>query len=417
MGALAILMMLLGAAPAAAQVGSTIDIPTNQRVTLQTPVARLDQASAPKKLWSRWLKGSTHDLYVQVYRFTVTPGQKYTLYGHFKPDGVYRNFYAVGDNPLTDVDYSFGKSGNYTKTFVALAQQPWKENCETVSRRYNLTIAPDSQHPYLYILATSQSPGESIGVKLQSPADSDEDVSGNTNDPACAARKGSTWGQLWRAPFLLQLDPSESAAPAPGATTSRVMDEGDGLPLNQKITLETPATRVEQASAPKKLWSRWAKGQGGDVYISVHHFTLNPGDRYTLYAWFTPDGTYRNLYLSGDNPLTDVDYSFGRSGSYNKGWVVLNQQPWKEACEEVTRRENFSVSPDSNQNHFYLIVLSKTPSQKMSVMMKSPADSDEDVAKSVSDPACAARKGNTWGRLWSYPVLLQLDPSETGGAR
>lgn len=414
MTAVLLLAILLSAGVSAAQVAPAADLPLNQQVTLQTSSERLTAAAAPKKLWSRWGKGYP-EVYVAIYRFTVTPGQKYTLYGHFRPDGIYRNFYVVGDNPLTDVDYSYGKSSGYTTMFVALGQQPGKENCAAVTRRYNLTIAPDSEHSYLYLLVTSKTPREALAVTLKTPADADESVSRDTSDPACAARKGSTWGTLWPQPFLLKLDPSEKAEPKP-PTTSRT-DTGGGLPLNEKLRLETPATAVERASVPKKLWSRWASGEAGSgqAYISVHHFVLNPGERYTLYAWFRPDGVYRNLYLSGDNPLTDVDHSFGKSGSYNKGWVVLNQQPWKEACEEVTRRENFSVSPDSTQKNFYLIVTSKTPSQAIHVMMKSPADPEGDVTGNTTDPACAARKGNTWGRKWTNPVLLQLDPSETGG--
>lgn len=414
MGALVRLFILLWAAPVAAQTFTAVDIPNNQQVAVQTSANRVDQASTPKKLWSRWVRGNGPDVYVGIYRFTVAAGQKYTLYGHFRPDGIYRNFYVVGENPLTDVDYSYGKSSGYTTNFVALNQQPWKETCQTVTRRYNLTIAPDSEHNHLYLVVMSKTPSEHLQVALRSPADTDDDVARNTSDPACAARKGSTWGTLWPQPFLLKLDPSETNAPAPAATTSRVTDDESGLPLNQKVRLETPMTRVEQASAPKKLWSRWAKSEGAEVYISVHHFVVNPGERYTLYVWFKPDGVYRNLYVAGDNPLTSVDYSFGKSGSYNKGWVVLNQQPWKEACAEVTRRENFTISPDSDHRHFYLIVTSKTPAQAIHVMLKSPADPDDAVSRDVNDPACAARKGNTWGRLWSYPVLLQRDPSETG---
>jgi len=399
-----------------AQVAST-ELAVNQSAVLETSADPIQQAGAPKKLWSRWGKGESLSgpAYISVYRVTVTPGQRYTLYAWFKPDGIHRNIYVSGDNPLTDYDSSFGKSGSYTKGWVILNQQPSREACDELTKRENFTIAPDSTSNQLYLVVTSRTPRQSVRVQLRTPADPDADVNGNTSDPACAARKGNTWGRLWTYPVLLQLDPSEGPAPPPATTTTKV-DEGPALPLNQKLRLDTPSDALQQAGTPKKLWSRWAKGEAGSgpVYISVHSFVLNPGESYTLYAWFKPDGVYRNLYLSGDNPLTDVDYSFGKSGSYNKGWVVLNQQPWKEACEEVTRRENFSVAPDSTSRRFYLIVTSKTPSQAIHVMMKSPADSDEDVTRSTNDPACAARKGSTWGRRWSYPVLLQLDPSETG---
>jgi len=400
-----------------AQVMSSAELAVNQSAVLETPADPIQQAGVPKKLWSRWGKGESMSgpAYVSVYRFTVTPGQRYTLYAWFKPDGVHRNIYVSGDNPLTDVDYSFGKSGSYTKGWVILSQQPGRETCGEITRRENFSIAPDSTSTQLYLVVTSRTPSQSVRVQLRTPADADGDVNSNTSDPACAARKGNTWGRLWTYPVLLQLDPSETAAPAPAATTSKV-DQAPSLPLNQRLRLDTPGTAVQQASTPKKLWSRWVRGEAGSgpLFVSVHAFVLNPGESYTLYAWFRPDGVYRNLYVTGDNPMTDVDWTFGKSGNYTKGWVVVNQQPGKQPCEEWTYRENFSVSPDSTSQRFYLIVTSRTPSQAIHVMMKSPPDSDEDVTRSTNDPACPARKGNTWGRRWQSPVLLQLDPSETG---
>lgn len=413
-----VLSVLLAGSRASAQVPAATELPVNQSAVLETPGDPIQQAGAPKKLWARWGKGESMSgpAYISVYRFTVTPGQRYTLYAWFKPDGVHRNIYVSGDNPLTDVDYSFGKSGSYTKGWVILNQQPARETCSEITKRESFSIAPDSTSSQLYLVVTSRTPGQSVRVQLRTPADADADVNSNTNDPACAARKGNTWGRLWTYPVLLQLDPSESATPPPATTSRTTVDQGPSLPLNQKLRLDTPGTATQQAGTPKKLWSRWARGEGGSgpVYISVHSFVLNPGESYTLYAWFKPDGVYRNLYVTGDNPMTDVDWTFGKSGSYTKGWVVVNQQPGKEACEERTYRENFSVSPDSTSQRFYLIVTSKTPSQAIHVMMKSPADSDEDVTRSTNDPACPARKGSTWGRRWSSPVLLQLDPSETG---
>ncbi len=412
------LLTVLATGRASAQVFSSAELALNQSAVLETSAEPIQQAGAPKKLWSRWGKGESMSgpAYISVYRFTVTPGQRYTLYAWFKPDGIHRNIYVSGDNPLTDYDASFGKSGSYTKGWVILNQQPSRESCDELTKRENFTIATDSTSNQLYLVVTSRTPRQSVRVQLRTPADADADVNSNTQDPACAARKGNTWGCLWTYPVLLQLDPSESAAPPPATTSSRTVDQGPSLPLNQKLRLDTPGAATQQAGTPKKLWSRWAKGEGGSgpVYISVHSFVLNPGEAYTLYAWFKPDGVYRNLYVTGDNPMTDVDWTFGKSGSYTKGWVVVNQQPGKEACEERTYRENFTVSPDSTSQRFYLIVTSKTPSQAIHVMMKSPADTDEDVTRSTNDPACSARKGSTWGRRWSYPVLLQLDPSETG---
>ena len=408
-------VLLLTSTLAAAQAGPATDLRLNEAAVLQTSADPVQKGVGPKKLWARWLAGealSSPQVFAKVYAIDVQPGQRYTLYAWFKPDGVYRNLYVAGDNPLTDVDYSFGKSGN--RGWVELAQQPSKESCNEVTRRENFTVAPDSTSTRLYLIVVSRTPGQTVRAQLRTPADGDADVNGNTQDPACAARKGNTWGRLWSSPLILQLDPSESAAPKPAATSTRRTDEAPSLPLNQKLRLDTPAEAVQQASTPKKLWTRWVKGEaaGGPLFVSVHSFVLEPGASYTLYVWFRPDGVYRNLYVTGDNPLTDVEATFGKSG--NRGWVVVNQQPAKEACEERTYRENFSISPESTSRRFYLIVTSKTPAQAIHVLMKSPADSDEDVTRNTSDPACPARKGNTWGRRWSSPVLLQLDPSETG---
>ncbi|MGE0447830.1 MAG: hypothetical protein AB7P99_21585 [Vicinamibacterales bacterium] len=403
---------------ASAQTPAAAELAVNQQAVVETSGDPIQQAGAPKKLWARWGKGESMSgpAYISVYRFTVTPGQRYTLYAWFKPDGVHRNIYVSGDNPLTDHEASFGKDGSYTKGWVILNQQPGRETCNEITKRENFTISTDSTSSQLYLVVTSRTPRQSVRVQLRTPADPDADVNGNTNDPACAARKGNTWGRLWTYPVLLQLDPSEKDAPAAAATSSRRTDDAPSLPLNQKLRLDTPADPVQQAGTPKKLWSRWVKGEsaGGPLFVSVHSFVLDPGASYTLYAWFKPDGVYRNLYVTGDNPMTDVDWTFGKSGNYTKGWVVVNQQPGKEACEERTYRENFSVSPDSTSRRFYLIVTSKTPSQAIHVMLKSPPDSDEDVTRNTNDPACPPRKGSTWGRRWPSPVLLQLDPSETG---
>lgn len=403
---------------ASAQVPPAAEVAVNQVATLETSADPVQQAAVPKKLWSRWGKGESLSgpAYVSVYRFTVTPGQRYTLYAWFKPDGVQRNIYVSGDNPLTDFDSSFGKDGSYTKGWVILNQQPGRETCQELTKRENFAISTDSTSSQLYLVVTSRTPRQSVRVQLRTPPDSDADVAANTNDPACAARKGNTWGRVWTYPVLLQLDPSEKAVPAAAPPAVSKADQAPSLPLNQKLRLETSGTAVQQAGTPKKLWTKWVRGEAGSgpLFISVHSFVLNPGESYTLYAWFKPDGVYRNLYVTGENPMTDVDYAYGKSEGYTKGWVVVNQQPAREACEERTYRENFRVAPDSTSQRFYLIVTSKTPAQAIHVMMKSPADSDEDVTRSTNDPACPPRKRSTWGRRWSNPVLLQLDPSETG---
>lgn len=197
---------VLFCSPASA-VGVT-DAGVNQMISVQTPASPLDQQGSPKKLWMKYGKAYAPNFYAQVYRFTVTPGQKYTLYGTFPPDGSYRNLYVTGENPLTDYTYSLDSKGDMTG-FVFWAQQPGKYQCPAVTRRVNIEISPRSEHNYLYAVAVTQKPGLVFSMMLKNPGDPDPDVANNTQDPSCPSKKGFTWGQLWSAPFILRYDPSE----------------------------------------------------------------------------------------------------------------------------------------------------------------------------------------------------------------
>ena len=135
-----------------------VDVPLNQIITAQTSASPLGEASCPKKIWQLYGKGYRGKFHAQVYRFTVKPGEKYTFYGYFPPDGIYRNAYVRGDNPLTNYTSSWGDTRGVTTGFVFWFQQPHKWQCPAVTRRINITISPRSTSPYLYVIATSMAP-------------------------------------------------------------------------------------------------------------------------------------------------------------------------------------------------------------------------------------------------------------------
>jgi hypothetical protein len=395
---------------AAASVAVT-DAKINQTISVQTPTLPLNEQASPKKLWTKYGKSYSPNFYVQVYRFTVTPGQKFTLYGYFPPDGQYRNLYITGENPLTDFTGALDSKGDMTG-FVFWAQQPSKWQCAAVTRRVNLEISPRSEHNYLYAVAVSQKPGLGFKMQLKTPADPDQDVERNTQDPSCPPIKGFTWGQTWSRPLILLLDPTEkekttAVKPAP----TKPLDVTD-LPLNQTAVLQSPAAPLDQSSSPKKLWAKYGKDYSPNFFVRIYRFTVDPGQKYTLYGIFPPDETYRNFYISGENPLTDYTSSFGDTQNVTTGFVFWAQQPGKWQCSGVTRRINLTISPRSEHHYLYLIAVTKQPNLSFSVMLKSPADSDTDVDKSIQDPNCPPKKGFTWGQVWGTPVLLRYDPSE-----
>ncbi|MEW6673128.1 MAG: hypothetical protein AB1427_15595 [Thermodesulfobacteriota bacterium] len=185
---------------------TAVSLELDRENILEAPAEKLDRGGAPKLLYSQYR--ADYSPYIKVYRFRVEPGSKYTFYMFHPADGVYLNAYLRGDNPLSDYTYSYGPGG-FLRGFVSWGQQPGKESCEYQVRRYNFTIAPESQQPWLYLVATYAKPGTQFKVLLKSRADDDEDVSGNTASPYCPKRKGHTWGQVWKQKFLLTKIPEK----------------------------------------------------------------------------------------------------------------------------------------------------------------------------------------------------------------
>lgn len=405
-----LLVLIAPLRPAAAL--NVTDLPLNKTVEVRTSPQPLSEAVCPKKLWDRYGKSYGKKFYTGIYRLTVNPGEKYTLYGYFPPDGKYRNFYISGENPLTDYTYSYGNLQGVTAGFVFWFQQPSKWSCPAVTRRVNIRIAPQSKHRSLFIIAVSETPQEAFRIMLKSPADPDQDVEKSAIDPSCPPRTGQTWGQNWTTPIILRYDPSEKKEekikPVQPASPAGVTE----LPINRVAEVKTPPQPLAQAAAPKKLWDKYGKSYGKKFYTSIYRFAVAPGEKYTLYGYFPPDGKYRNFYVSGENPLTDYTYAYGNLQGVTTGFAFWFQQPSKWSCATVGRRVNIRIAPRSEHNSLYIIAVSETPQETFGIMLKGPADEDRDVEKSTLDPSCPARKGQTWGQNWTTPLLLRYDPSE-----
>lgn len=197
----------LAADPVRGQITAEV-LPLNTLVTVRVPDLPLDRKTAPKKLLARCSYESQKvPDYVKVARFMVVPGQKYTLYDcHPAPaDGTRISVYLDGDTPLTSYTASYGRSEGFTRSFVTRFQQPWpivrgeQASCDLV--RYNITIAPQSEHNNLYVTFVSNKPGASTRIMLKTPADSDDNVKKSAK---------RSWGDVKSAPFLLTNIPGES---------------------------------------------------------------------------------------------------------------------------------------------------------------------------------------------------------------
>lgn len=189
----------------------------DREISLEAPGAPMTKATVPKRLLGYYY---SDEPYIKVYRFRVEAGHKYTFYMLHPAKGISMNAYLRGDNPLTDYKYSYGPSG-YLRNFVCHNQQPRKSSCEYQARRFNFTISPKSEHPWLYLIATYAKPNTSFKVLLKSQADRDKEVESSTRDAYCPERKGNYWGTVYEDDFLLTLIPGEKKVEEVAATGDR----------------------------------------------------------------------------------------------------------------------------------------------------------------------------------------------------
>lgn len=271
--------------PAQGQMRAEV-LPINETVTVNAPNEPLNRTTAPKRLLQHCSYESQKvSDYVKVARFTVAPGQKYTLYDCHPAlaDGTKIWVYLDGDTPLTNYTGSYGPSSGFTRTFVTRGQQPWpitkNEQATCALVRYNLTIAPQSEHNNLYVTFVFNKPGASTKIMLKHPADSDEVV-----------KKSATrsWGDVKKAPFLLTNIPGETTSTVKPPVTS---DQPTGPDATPSKPSKPDTTAKPQAMVVKEAPATSANATVLPYNCKVQAY-INRGD-YDTFRFDFPGGKMR----------------------------------------------------------------------------------------------------------------------------
>jgi hypothetical protein len=132
--------------------------------------------------------------YTSVYKFKVTPGQRYTLQVEFAGNGEYANVELVGENPLsTDLKTVF-----HQNTYAnILGFSGFIDTLKpTFTYRSNFSISTEGDGEYIYMLSYFASANGSIKVTLRNPAISDEGID-------IASADQLQWGTAYLSPIQL----------------------------------------------------------------------------------------------------------------------------------------------------------------------------------------------------------------------
>jgi len=159
----------------------------NKTISVVCPDTAIDSSTAPKRLVEKYY--GPDQQYMKVYRIAVETGKKYTLMVKHPIDGVSKNIYITGVNPLTDYTFSIA---NNSYGFIVYNQQP---NEYAKVKYENFEIAQNSETNYLYVVAVFKSKGSPIEFTVHDPALSEADI----KKPV----KGFIIGRVWSNPIGL----------------------------------------------------------------------------------------------------------------------------------------------------------------------------------------------------------------------
>lgn len=187
-----------------------------------------------------------------------------------------------------------------------------------------------------------------------------------------------------------------SSLPLAGMFASTAGWSPEVVSLNQTVSAGCPDNPIDKASAPKRLAENFNASFA--PYAKVYRITVTPGKKYTLTVTHPLDGVYKNINITGVNPLTDYTYSIGNNSS---GFVVFNQQPNKYGYLHF---DNFSIATNSENHYLYIIATFEGPGKPIEFLLKDPAETDEQILKPVN--------GFTLGRTWETPTGLMNIPGE-----
>ena len=179
--------------------------------------------------------------------------------------------------------------------------------------------------------------------------------------------------------------------------------------LNQLLSVSTPSVPMTAANTPQKLWKN-ITNKGYTPYISLFRYRVEIGSRYTFQVEYPGDKLHGSAILRGENPLTDYTYSYG---PLPKGISISRLFPGGNISKCIfAHRTNFSISSKSEHNTLWLIVASKNPNTPFKILLKSPADPDNEVRYNKRARCPGESASFTWGGIQMKPVWLGYDPDE-----
>jgi hypothetical protein len=82
------------------------------------------------------------------------------------------------------------------------------------------------------------------------------------------------------------------------------------------------------------------------------------------------------------------------------------------SCDYVVRRKTFAIAPESQHDWLYLTLLANQVGERYEVLVRTPADPDDEVASVGEMPDCPSAGRTLWGRVAADPITLVYGPEE-----
>ena len=212
----------------------------------------------------------------------------------------------------------------------------------------------------------------------------------------------------WPAALLLA-----GLASTAGSLQAAVEIKAEDIPLNKTVVLRAPAMPLVKSQVHKFL-ARWFR-EDYDPYVSVYRFKVVPKARFTIYEYHPADGIDRWVFLFGQSPFTDETRAQGSS------FATRGQQPTPLTAAERERglrfdafRTNFTIDPASEEGFVYIVATCNRADAANTIMIKNPADSDEEV-NAPSEQLGRPGQKRTWGRVASPLLVVNIDRDKIRG--
>ncbi len=133
-----------------------------------------------------------------------------------------------------------------------------------------------------------------------------------------------------------------------------------------------------------------------DGYYVIIKFPVTPGQKYTLDINYPPQkNTGRDIIIYGLDPSTMSKGNRPISAKYGKFFTTFNSG-FMWPCDPpprcwLTKRYNIYISHNSSGKFLYVVIKSKTPGLKNTVLLNYPGMSDSMVQSRIEYPLCPPR--------------------------